>query len=76
MAHYKTVQNEVRNYMSNGPREEVHEIPSPATLDEIGLGISGLGKHIEDLTGKIAIKEGGMKSFWRRNDRGSGTELI
>ena len=56
MADYKTVRNEVRNYMSNGPREEVHEIPSPATLDEIGLGINGLGKHIEDLTGRIAIK--------------------
>ena len=70
MAEYKTERNEVRNYMSNGPREEVHEIPSPATLDEIGLGISGLGKHIEDLTGKIAIKRGRYEELLEEERQG------
>jgi hypothetical protein len=52
MAHHRTVRNEFRDY----PREEAHEIPPPATLDEIGLEYSRLRKHIEDLTGRIAIK--------------------
>ena len=55
MADYTTVRNEVRDSMSNCPTGEVHEIPSPATLDEIGLEINRLGKHIEYLTGRIAI---------------------
>ena len=44
--------------MSNGPTEEVHEIPPPERLNQIGLGISGLGNNIEDLTGRVAIKRG------------------
>ena len=62
--------------MSNGPTEEVHEIPPPERLNQIGLGISGLGNNIEDLTGRVAIKQDGMQSFWRRNGRGRSTELI
>ena len=56
MAHYSAIQNAICNYMSNGPTEEVHEIPPPERLNQIGLGINGLGKNIEDLTGRVAIK--------------------
>jgi len=70
MAHYRTVRNEVRNYMSNDPMEEVHEIPPPERLNQIGLGISGLGKHIEDLTGKIAIKRGRYEELLEEERQG------
>ena len=36
----------------------MHEIPPPERLNQIGLGISGLGNNIEDLTGRVAIKRG------------------
>ena len=58
MAHYSAVRNAICDYMSNGPTEEVHEIPPPERLNQIGLGINGLGKNIEDLTGRVAIKRG------------------
>ena len=36
----------------------MHEIPPPERLNQIGLGISGLGNNIEDLTGRVAINRG------------------
>ena len=58
MAHYSAVRNAFRDYMSNGPTEEVHEIPPPERLHQMSLGISDLGKNMEDLTGRVAIKRG------------------
>ena len=58
MAHYSAVRNAIRDYMSNGPTEEVHEIPPPEGLNQIGLGINGLGNSLADLTGRVAIKRG------------------
>ena len=48
MAHYSAVRTAIRDYMSNGPTEEVHEIPPPERLNQIGLGINGLGNNIAD----------------------------
>ena len=66
MAHHSTVQNEVRDYL----REEAHEIPPPATLDEIGLEYSRLRKHIEDLQGGIAIKTARYEELWEEERQG------
>ena len=44
--------------MSNGPTDEVHEIPPPESLNQIGLGINSLGTNIADLNGRVAIKRG------------------
>ena len=70
MAHSSTVQNEICDYMSNGPMEEVHEIPPLARLNQIGLGINGLGKNIEDLTGRVAIKRGRYEELLEEERQG------
>ena len=52
------VQNAFRNYMSNSPTDEVHEIPPPERLNQMELGINSLGTNIADLNGRVAIKRG------------------
>ena len=42
--------------MSNGPTDEVHEIPPQERLNQIELGIHSLGTNIADLNGSVAIK--------------------
>ena len=70
MANYSAFRNAIDDYMSNGPTEEVHEIPPPERLNQIGLGINGLGNNIEDLTGRVVIKRGWYAELLEEEQQG------